>query len=247
LIALNNEILGFVQQNDPVRFVGKFNAEAKTHTARAHILRHPDWRDWGLQLGDAIQNMRAALDHAVWQLVILSGDDPRKHRTQFPICSTGTDYWCKTKDGRSSRRDRELVGVAEVYRAIIDDAQPYRARHPPKDHALSGLAYLSNTDKHRVIHAGFLTIGAPDAYIMDAVVSGDIDELIEAEVHSGPFQEDTDIVTLHFAVTGPKAHVEMEVEIPVDVAFSDRGYTVQQLFDVADAVEFVLRDIDSAF
>ena len=196
-----------------------------------------------LRLGDAIQNARASLDHAVWQLVILSGNDPRKNPPQFPICSTGPGYWCKTKDGRPSTRERNLVGVKERYRAVVDDAQPYRGRHNPQDHALSGLAWLSNVDKHRVIHAGFLTIGEPDAYLIDVDVSGDVSELIDVEVHSGPFQEDTDIVTARYAFTGPKAHVKMQAEIPVDVAFSERGYTLDQLFKIFDAVEFVLDDI----
>lgn len=245
--ALNNEIAGWIDEHKPVRFEGKLDAETGISTCRAHVDVQPDWIDWGLQLGDAIQNARAALDHAVWQLVILSGGNPRRHRTQFPICSTGKTYWCDTKDGRPSTRDRHLAGVANAHRAIIDDAQPYRGRHPPKDHALSGLAYLSNVDKHQVIHVGFFTVGEPDAYVIDAIVGGDVNELVEMDVHSGPFQEDTDIVTARFAITGPKANVKMDIQIPIDIALSERGYTLRQLFELLDAVEFVLNDIATVF
>lgn len=245
--ALNDEIARFIQEQNPVRFEGKFDAETKTHTARAQIIVSPDWTDWGLRFGEAIQNVRSALDHAVWQLVILSGNDPRNHRPQFPICSSGVTYWSKTKDGRPSTRDRDLAGVAEEYRAIIDDAQPYRSRYNPKDHALSGLAYLSNVDKHRVIHGGFLTIGEPDSYVFDGAVGGDVSELIECDIHTGPFQEDTDIVTMRFAVTGPQAHVKMNVQIPVEVAFSERGYTMSQLVQILDGVQMVLDDISTVF
>lgn len=245
--ALNDEIARFIQEQNPVRFEGKFDAETKTHTARAQIIVSPAWIDWGLRFGEAVQNARSALDHAVWQLVILSGNDPRKHRAQFPICSSGVTYWSKTKDGRPSTRDRDLAGVAERYRAVIDAAQPYRGRHSPQDHALSGLSYLSNVDKHQVIHAGFFMAGEPDAYVFDGQVTGDMDEMIECDIHTGPFQEDTDIVTMRFAVTGPQAHVKMNVQIPVEVAFSERGYTMSQLVQIFDVVQMVLDDISTVF
>ena len=244
--ALNGEIIGFLQEHDPVRFEGKFDAESGIGTTRARVDTHPDWVDWGLQLGDAVQNARAALDHAIWQLVILNGQDPRKGRTQFPICSSGVTYWSKTKDGRPSTRDRDLLGVAEGHRAIIDDAQPYRARHP-KDHALSVLSYLSNVDKHQVIHVGFFAIGDPDEYVFNAEVGGDVDEVIDMTIHSGAFKEDTDIVTARYLITGPNARVNMKVEVPVDIAFGERGHRLQDVVRVLDVVEFVLSDIGTVF
>jgi hypothetical protein len=247
LKALNDEIAGFIEENKPVRFEGKFDPQTGIGTSRAHVDVHPDWIDWGLQVGDAIQNARASLDHAVWQLVILSGKDPRKVRTQFPICSSGVTYWSKTKDGRPSTRDRDLAGVAERYRTLIDAAQPYRAGHSHKDHALSGLAYLSNVDKHQVIHAGFFMIGDPNEYVFDGDIAGDVDEMIECDVHTGPFQEDTDIVTLRYRITGPKAHVNMKVEVPIEIAFSERGYSIRNVGGIFDAVEEVLSRIGEDF
>jgi len=45
----------------------------------------------GVLLGDWAHNLRSALDHLMWQLVILYGGTPNR-RTQFPIFQRKRDY-----------------------------------------------------------------------------------------------------------------------------------------------------------
>jgi hypothetical protein len=104
-----------------------------------------------LILGDAIHNLRSALDHLVFQLVV-SNPDPDKpsdvpnDKTMFPICDT--------KHGFRRQVDKlgRITGVSDDVAAIIQRFQPYHRRDAGLDHrvhALWLLNTLENIDKHR--------------------------------------------------------------------------------------------------
>jgi hypothetical protein len=44
---------------------------------------------WAGILGDVVHNWRSALDHLVWQLVLLDTGEDGTPEHQFPIASTG--------------------------------------------------------------------------------------------------------------------------------------------------------------
>jgi hypothetical protein len=113
-----------------------------------HVYRadHPPPPDpvWGAIAGDAIHNLRSALDHLAHQLVRLCDNDPTTS-TAFPILSRPPRQRC-------GRRKLPTIdgGVSEVIRERLDSIQPYKRRHP---HDLDALRDLDNIDKHRVIVA----------------------------------------------------------------------------------------------
>jgi hypothetical protein len=95
-------------------------------------------QDWPLLAGEAIQNLRSALDHMVYAA---SGGE---ERTQFPIF-TDPDRFREKAPGM-------LQGVPESVRAAIEKAQPYRDYQPdPRQAMLEELRVLSNRDKHRTL------------------------------------------------------------------------------------------------
>lgn len=98
--------------------------------------------------GDYIQNLRAALDHLAWELVRKGTEWPPRSLTaiQFPIYSVNRSR-DKTKRTFSNRIAKELPGISDAQRALIDGYQPY---HRGKRH-LATLAHFSNQDKHRFI------------------------------------------------------------------------------------------------
>jgi len=106
-----------------------------------------------LSAGDAVHNIRAALDYLAWQLVLVSGQTPGK-RTEFPI------FLDKPKD-----RDRDGIPILmnphpTGLAARLLDAQwlqPYHAREP-KRHPLFVLYDLDRIDKHR--HLNIITSAA---------------------------------------------------------------------------------------
>lgn len=102
-----------------------------------------------LVMGDCVQNLRAALDHLTWQLVLAAGNTPCD-KTAFPIFDSNL-----TLKG-NPRNITISGGIAPRALEIIKSSQPYNRANGPKDHPLSILHDLSNIDKHRTV----LLVGA---------------------------------------------------------------------------------------
>jgi hypothetical protein len=96
--------------------------------------------EWPLLAGEAIQNLRAALDHLVYAA---SGGE---ERTQFPIFTDSATF--------EEKAPAMLQGVPDSVRATIEKAQPYHNFPPaPSQTMLEQLRVLSNLDKHRTLAA----------------------------------------------------------------------------------------------
>ena len=102
--------------------------------------------------GDIIQNLRSALDHLAYQLVLIGnpGVEPSKD-VGFPICARTEDY--------ESVKVRKVKGMRPDAIKKIDSVKPYKGGND----ALWKLHKFNNIDKHRVL----LTIG--NDYLMEGV------------------------------------------------------------------------------
>lgn len=110
---------------------------------------------WGVIIGEIIHDLRSALDHLVWQLVISTGSTPTRE-SQFPIYSDRP----RNRQGGMNRRARwakMLTGVDHADATAIKALQPYRRTHRLLYCPLAELSALSNKDKHNVLLA---TLGA---------------------------------------------------------------------------------------
>ena len=98
--------------------------------------------EWSVIIGETLYNMRSALDHLIWQLVINNAQTPGRHN-EFPI-ATDDQHWQKNKD-------RMLKGVNQRHQAMIRDLQPFTGGTdlPFGVSNLKVLDCLSNTEKHR--------------------------------------------------------------------------------------------------
>ncbi len=103
---------------------------------------------WPLVLGDAVQNLRSSLDHAIYAAANGKG------RTQFPIYERASDFQNKGRE--------DIATVPASIQAIVEQAQPFNTivAEPHRD-ALAVLADLSNGDKHRSITAAVAYVGMP--------------------------------------------------------------------------------------
>jgi hypothetical protein len=91
---------------------------------------------WPLLLGDAIHNLRASLDHAVW-----AACKRPTRRTADPIFMDACEFQV---NGRPKVR-----GLPSEVRALIEEAQPFKTEPThPKFAPLAFLADLSNADKN---------------------------------------------------------------------------------------------------
>ena len=129
---------------DRIDNLGKVHEPIRVEYKVRKVDPPPDW--WALVAGDVIQNARAALDHAVWALVVKRKGETfalaNHRRIQFPI----GDEPC-----RFPERPLLNLGVKERVVAAIREAQPFN-HSTPHTHALWFLRELSNVDKHRMLH-----------------------------------------------------------------------------------------------
>jgi hypothetical protein len=102
--------------------------------------------------GDAVHNLRSALDHLAWQLVEAGGGNPND-RTSFPII---------TADAKAGQRYASAVGQGEMAKMkpgalnLLESIQPYKSG----DDTLAAIHQLDIWDKHRLIVAVHATLGA---------------------------------------------------------------------------------------
>jgi hypothetical protein len=233
---------------------GEFNRSVglKTHTLaveegkepRTYILKArnlPDLPpDWGLILGDFANNLRSALDHLVWQLVILSGARPGRHN-QFPICLREARYWGSKKDGIRSVREHRLKGVDEDYRTPIDTVQPYLRGRDPHLSMLAGLRDLSNFDKHQVIQAAFRMLLEPKPEHFEVISS---DENAAVEVTAMPWQRlenEAAVCQVRIISSAPDAKVGIRSDLPIGIGFGEIGIRIDGLGPLYEFVRDFLK------
>lgn len=240
------------EESQPYDLTGEVESETRTETSRrvTYLWRaqidHPPDPEWALIVGDFAHNLRSALDHLVWQLVILSGKKP-SGENQFPICTTGTRYWCARKDGSPSVRDRMLRGVDERYRAIIDRMQPYRGGHESAERSpLAVLSTLSNTDKHRLLQTAFvapLTLSPEDFDVACDAEGG----MAEIKLVSDRLEKGAPFMRVVYEVPDPDAKVQMKAKIPVAIMFGEVRVRDEALGLLYEFIRDFLKDAKSVF
>ena len=108
--------------------------------------------DWSAMIGDVLHNLRSALDHLAWQLVLAAGGKPNKWRNYFPI------HLACPKDQDGFPVPLYLAGKVSVEAIeFIESVQPYHGRNSDeRREALWLLHDLNRIDKHRELLVSFL-------------------------------------------------------------------------------------------
>lgn len=185
---------------------------------------------WPLLAGEAIQNLRSALDHAVW-----AASKRRGRNTGFPIFTDECEFKVL---GR-----RMIQGVPEAKRAFIEEAQPYRVlEDAPTLDSLEWLRSLSNIDKHRALNAVVGVVSIEFAGVIGfAKVHWE-----QNAVHRVLGHGETHVSTLVARLTGPEAKLE-DVDVNPGFAYQVRieGRPVENLVPVARRVFKVISEIET--
>lgn len=98
-----------------------------------------------LVAGDALHNLRSALDHLVWQLVEAAGNMPTRE-TAYPIfkdASAAHKFFQKSK----AKPDPKIKGVPGAAVQLIEATNPYQGGN----NQLWAVHELNNIDKHRLL------------------------------------------------------------------------------------------------
>ena len=115
---------------------------------------------FGLTFGDAVTNLRSALDHAY--AAALGEQDARSGQVFFPIRDER-----ESLVGSLQKRAKKKPIPKPLYKSIVDDIRPYEnGGHP----TICGLNDLANVDKHRLILAMGGLIGITASYTHGGVM-----------------------------------------------------------------------------
>jgi hypothetical protein len=142
---LYGELEAFFKLN-PYRLVSEPNPDTPPGgyglLIRGYIDREPPIR-LRVLIGEIIHNMRVALDHLVWALVIANGRTGNRN-TGFPVCDSPHEY--ETNGLRKVKR------AAAAAQALIESLQPYQGGKHVSFSPLYRLHHLDRIHKHRALH-----------------------------------------------------------------------------------------------
>lgn len=223
LKALDTEVSEYLGADPrPYRMWGNFERDRREYVLRGEIIEPiEDPMRWSLMLGDGLHNLRSALDHLIWQLVILNTGKEGGTGNLFPIATTGPRYWSISKNGRQSLRDRALKGVADKHRALTDGLQPYRAPQHGSMQLLRTLQALSNHDKHRLLNPVLCAIDAPGDDGVRFTWNEDAGSPVGAMARTFAAEGEAEIMTIEFSCPGDDPYVGMDREPPVNIGFGE--------------------------
>lgn len=193
--------------------------------------------DWSLIIGDAVHNLRSALDYLAWQLAVryFKGveADAFKVRShiQFPIV-TKKAHWSTDKYARyMTRADRRELEHIQPFNMDGDAV----ALHLP--HPLIMLQELSNADKHREIQ--FVNGCAATISFRNPVFRNCIEEgPWELVPPSTPPQPDDIILRIPVIVAGKNPQMDLDASLSCYIA-------VRKNWNVEDALTLIFKRIET--
>jgi hypothetical protein len=105
----------------------------------------------GIWIGEAIYNLRAALDYVVYVTACMANDGRDVADTQFPITARPDDFWAQAT-GRHPKTGRKVTKrLHHVPDEIVDRIAGLQPWSTPPCLWTKRLSDLSNPDKHRAM------------------------------------------------------------------------------------------------
>lgn len=194
--------------SEAIRIVPEFEPETGFH--KIFLEMDPPGPEFSLIIGESAHNLRSALDHLAWQLATVDGPPPMPESVQFPILSR--------KPRKGFANHRFVNGMRPEHRAILEDFQPYNAGHD--ETILEGLAWISNTDKHRLLHTAAAWIEESDPGHLSAYPGS---RIVSAEFgrEAGILEQRAEIGRVRVLPANPDLQMHVRVEPSIGVAFGD--------------------------
>lgn len=204
-------------EEGPYRSEGSFDAGSSEWVLRFRVLEEPPLR-WGILVGDVVHNLRSALDHLAWQLVLANGGEPT-WRTQFPIYSDEAAYL------RAQGGQAQIAGMRDEDIELIEKLQPFRQPEGhEKPHHLAVLRELSNVDKHRVVHTTLVQTAGSQFRVYGLE---DISGIGHIKPQFGPLVDGAKLVRIGVVADGSEPRLSVDAQLQLNVAFADEGSLVR--------------------
>jgi hypothetical protein len=189
----------------------------------------------GLIIGDVLQNLRAALDHMIWELVSDGGIAEPTERTAFPF-ARDEPAW------QSAKSDR-LRGVPDTQLAIIERHQPKERGDWSNAWPLTVLGELSNQDKHRVIIPSLVF---PVGVTFDnfEVVGCQLERVEPLLAQGRPLEVGTELARVFVSDLRAERGVNMLTTLQVRPAFSDGVDVRERLNTIRQTIVNVITEVE---
>ncbi len=198
---------------------------------------------WGVLVGDAVHNLRSALDNAVEGLTVARLGAPLP-RTCFPIFDDREGFHRRTRAGAPAPGSglAAIRGLSEAAADVVKHAQPYNAVRAAA-HPLWLLYQLSNIDKHRVPAVVAMYGELPGVGLVDEAASDNADERVEIlPFHQG--LEQAIAVQRGDASEGRKLRLELSFETLFGVGPAEGEPVVPTLKALRDEVARILDELE---
>lgn len=212
------------QNPNPITSYG--NAKKTEHHFHLTFNVQPDLIRWGLLFGDAVHNLRAALDNVVW-LVALRDMHPEepKRTTQFPIFLDRDIYFGNVKGKRSGLSQIDSVKDPDV-RTIIERVQPWQHSQSPEQDSLWVVHEFNREDKHQVItDVLFMPLSGESSlairYADDATARTALPPLMVGK--NAPLEDGAEFFTVYTPT--PPVKVQMQHTFTFGIGISMSGQT----------------------
>lgn len=224
-IAELKELLDTFAKRDFYKVDKTWDEEAKQFVVAARMIG-PGPQGTGLMISDVIHNLRDALDHMAFELVIMAGQTPSS-QTEFPFADTAEKLRKLILD-----TDFRHAG-SDVIELVVNGIQPFEQGNSD----LYGLALLDRLNKHRLLNpvsSVVITVWPNDKHFIKyqtnvlTVEEGQLAEIFRApEDFDFTFTGDASLL-VRFA---PQHYFEHKPVLPVLETLS------KLVFDTVQAVE----------
>jgi len=211
LKALNVQLAAFVEAHQPT-MRPEFDPETLKYTIYVQNVTEPPI-GLGVLVGDVVHNLRSALDHLLWQIIVLSGGTPGGWN-QWPIYDTAEKFTQQVTVPYQRQKRSPLLGVTQDTFDAIEAYQPYRAEDP-QQHALAILRDLSNVDKHQIVHPSMFALTQESPKF-----TGNFHH-VEVEWEASPIKEGAAVAHVTIYAASDAEVVEIETKVPVDIRFGE--------------------------
>lgn len=191
--------------------------------------------------GDLIHNLRTALDHVAWQLVLLDGGEPNE-TTTFPLVETATK-----RDGTPRAPLVVKPGISDPQiMAAVAAMQPIAEAHhghDPKTDALGIIGRLNNIDKHRLL---LTVVHALDRDLPAYWGQDDGDPSPTYKFNLTALATNDVVATFDFGGASPPARFDPHLKLTVTVAEADGNWAQGlSIVDVLDGLrQTVARELN---
>jgi len=187
--------------------------------------------NWVFQIGDALHNMRIALDYLAFQIAAKNGVTASEDKIAFPICDDPQTF--------ASTTGRTLKGINPDVLKEIEALQPYQGRG--REQLLAALSRLENVHKHRHPLAAFPGVDS-FAYWIDNDPQGVV-KVVDINRPDGPLVDGTEVQRIRFngnSQAEVKHRITYQIFFDETVAGTKRLAVIRSMKHIRDFVRDVV-------